>query len=521
MILNKLVHIVRHAQLPLSERAVADLVGVGRGTVARYRRLLAQYGLPPGKTRAEDCSARELNAHLNRTERTSKKAEPDFTHALARLREPGMTKRWLWLEYCENAGADHLGYVQFTRRFAAAHLSEDVAYYHEHAAGEVVFVDFSGDGPSYIDKQTGERVETQLFLAVLGCSRLMFAWCSPTQTVPDWLDVNTKMLEFFGGVPKMLVCDNLKSGVAKAAKVPIIQRDFLEWGRHYRIAVLPAKPKAPKQKAKVEIGVRNVQQWMLPALAKRKHFSLEQLNARIAELTTGFNDRPFQKMEGCRRSRFETEERSALAPLPTRRFEYMKWVCQVRVPRDYHIPVLHHYYSVPYTLRGQRVEGCVSAQWVEIHLDGECVARHRRAPTRGGHTTNPEHRHPRHQAQSQRTAENARAWAKEVGPSMERLMAHQFSGDVPLQGLPEAFALWDLSKRRAHAELEAAAAEALARHLRTAADVKAILAGEKEPIQEGRSAAALGRRPRRALRGTAQGKARAQPPASRFGRGAS
>lgn len=496
--LNRLLDILLYTERRLSDRAIAESLEVSKTTVGRYRRLLAERGLPPGKTALQDCSSRELDEHFNGVRRATIKDEPDFSDAAERLKTHWMTKRRLWKEYCRNA-TNPMGYVQYTRRFNAVHKPEDVVYWHEHAPGEVAFVDYSGDGPSYIDRTSGEAVKVELFVAVLGHSRLMYACCSLTQTVPDWLDTHTRMLEFFGGVPQKVVCDNLKSGVTVPGKVPVIQREFLEWGRYYGVAVLPARAKAPQQKSKVEIAVRNAQRDLLPDLAERKHYSLEQLNAHVTELVTAMNDAPFQKLDGCRRSRFESSERAALKPLPARPFAYFKWVCKAKVPRDYHVPVLRHYYSVPYQLVGQVVEGRVSATTVEIHLNGEVVATHARSNARAGHTTNPEHQHPRHLAQSRRTPENARAWAEGVGPSMARLMAWHFSGKVPLQGLPAALALWDLSRCATPEELEAAAAAALARRQRSPTDVKNFLSDARRlPTDDGRSAVPLRRAPRRA-----------------------
>jgi transposase len=474
--LNQLVDVVRYLLVPLSARTIAASVGVSKTTVGRYARLLDQYGLPDGKKKAEDCSARELSAHFNRGPKTAPKPPPDFDELARRLEEePGQTLRRLHAEYAEDAGAEAMGYVQFTRRFSAERKVRGLAMRRAHPPGYVALVDYSGKRPSYIDKRTGDKTPVELFVGVLGHSGLTFARCSLTQSVPDWLDAHTKMLEFFGGAPLTVVPDNLKSAVVCSGKDPTVQRLYLEWGRHYGVAVLPARPGKPRDKGQVEKAVLDVQRHLLPELARRKFYSIEELNERIAELMTAFNERPFQKREGCRRSVWASAERSALKPLPKTPYTYAKWLGKTTVPADYHVPVCQHFYSVPHTLVGKKVEARIAPKWVELFFDGQCVAKHARSNAKGGHTTDPAHQHEKHKAQERRTPDNALAWAASVGPGMKAVMAKQFAGKVPLQGLPSALALWDLERTWARPVLEKAAARALSRRVPNFTGVRRML----------------------------------------------
>lgn len=495
---SRLVDLVRYLQVPLSARAIAANLGMSKTTVGRYARLLQALGLPPGKDHVGACTGRELAAHFNGAARDSGKTAPDFTRTAQRLEEPGMTLRRLHSEYQELAGEQALGYVQFTRRYAAERKTKGLALRRQHVPGFVAFVDYSGKRPSYVDRATGSRVDVELFVGVLGHSGLTFACCSHTQSVPDWLDAHTKMVAFFGGAPKTVVPDNLKSAVIRAGKDPTVQRHYLEWGKHNGIAVLPARAGQPRDKGQVEKAVLDVQRWVLPELAKRKHFSLEELNDRVQDLMRGFNERPFQKRDGCRRSVFEQHERAALGPLPTTAYAYAKWTGKMTVPADYHVPVHGHYYSVPHTLVGQRVEARVSPEWVELVADGEPVAKHRRHTVRGEHTTAAEHQPEAHRAMGERTPEHVREWARTIGPSMAQVVDAQFARRVPLQGLQAALALRDLEVHWTGEGLEAAAKRAITRRVPNFTGVKRALtelvAGAD---QEGREAIALRRTARR------------------------
>lgn len=493
---SRLIDLVHYLTVPLSARAIAANLGVSKTTVGRYSRLLQMLGLPAGKADVHDCTGRELDAHFNGTGRPSGKTAPDFTRFEQRLKEPGMTLRRLHSEYQEIAGEQALGYVQFTRRYAAERRTKGIALRRQHAPGFVAFVDYSGKRPWYVDRVTGSKVFVELFVGVLGHSGLTFACCSHTQTVPDWLDAHTRMLAFFGGAPKTVVPDNLKSAVIRAGKDPTVQRHYLEWGKHNGVAVLPARAGQPRDKGQVEKAVLDVQRWVLPELAKRKRFSLDELNTKVAELMRGFNERPFQKRNGCRRSVFEQAERAVLGTLPALPYVYAKWTGKTVVPADYHVPVNGHYYSVPHTLVGQKVEARVSPEWVELVADGDAVAKHRRQTVRGDHTTDPEHRPEKHRAMEQRTPEHVLAWACTVGPAMTQVVEKQFAGRVRLQGLPAALALRDLEVHWTLESLEAAAQRAIARRVPNLTGVKRALT-ELVADHSGRQAIALRRTARR------------------------
>jgi len=443
----------------LSDRQIAAAVETSKTTVARYRGLLATTPLLPENLRDLDGAA--LWRMFNSERRTSGKHIPDFTEAQPRLREPGMTIYRLWQEYRLEAGERGLSYPQYARRFAGHRGTRAVSMRRQHEPGYAVYVDFSGKRPHYIDRSSGQQVPVELFVAVLGASSYLYVQCTATQSVPDWIDAHTRMVEFFGGVPLVVVPDNLKAAIVKTGAEPTIQRHYLEWARHYRAAILPARPGQPRDKGIVEGAVRFVQQQVLPEISKQRYFSLDQLNDAVSQLLAVMNSRPFQKRDGNRLTEFERLDRPALQPMPSERHIYRQWVAKQTVPSDYHISIHGHFYSVPHTLVGCKVEACICPPFVEVHYEGKRVARHLRQAARGQHTTDPDHQHEAHRAMGDRTPESLLTWAAKVGPNMKQLMRKQFAGKVALQGLPAAVSIRNLEQLANQEQLEEAAQRAL------------------------------------------------------------
>jgi transposase len=262
-------------------------------------------------------------------------------------------------------------------------------------------------------------------------------------------------------VPQVVVPDNLKSAVTKPGSTPLIQRTFLDFAVHYDVSIQPARIHRPQDKALVENSVKCAQSWILAKLRHRTFYTLEALNDAIAAMLAKANDRPFQSIEGSRRSRFEALERDTLRPLPPKRYDYAEWVKAKAVPDDYHVPVEQHGYSVPHTLIGKKVEVRLSSTHVEIFCDGAAVALHNRSATKGGHTTLTEHQPNEHRKQAERTPEGFVAWAKTVGPNTLKIVQHQLSIRTPLAGLPACEAMRKLERNHAPADIEAAAARAV------------------------------------------------------------
>jgi transposase len=215
--------------------------------------------------------------------------------------------------------------------------------------------------------------------------------------VPDWIGSHVRALETIGGVPRAVVPDQLKSGVTVACRYePGIQRSFEELAQHYGTVILPARPAHPRDKAKVEAGVRVAQRWILGRIRNQTFFSLSELNARIRELVAELNDYRMRVYGASRRELFERLDRPALGALPKERFTYGEWK-GVKVNIDYHVEFDHHYYSVPYTLLGAELDVRATRTTVEIYRGTERLTSHARSHERGRHTTKPEHMPKSHQ----------------------------------------------------------------------------------------------------------------------------
>jgi transposase len=330
-------------ELRLVHRKIAVAVGISRGSVSEYVARAERVGLTweIAKDLSDVDVEQRLFQHVGRNE-PSVRAPVDFAWVHRELRRVGVTLELLWTEYQEAVaqhgdGARPYQYSQFCDLYKTFRRKLSPSMRQTHRPGERAFIDFSGNRPRIWDRETGEYVEVELFVMVLGASNYTFARATRTQQLEDFVNATILGLEYFEGVPEILMPDQLKSAVKKPDWwEPEINDTFAEMGQHYGTAIVPARPRRPKDKAKVEVGVLVAQRWLLARLRNRRFFSLEELNAAIAELLEDINTRPFKKLEGCRRSAFETLDRPALRPLPPRRYELGRWK-KARVNVEYHV----------------------------------------------------------------------------------------------------------------------------------------------------------------------------------------
>ncbi len=313
-----------------------------------------------------------------------------------------------------------------------------------------------------IDRTSGEERTAQIFVGVLGASSYTYAEACWTQELPEWTAAHVHMYEYFGGVPAVTVPDNLKSGVRSACYYePDINPTYHEMALHYDTTVLPARVRKPRDKAKVEAGVLLVERWILARLRHRTFFSLAELNTEIRRLLEHLNTRPFQKLEGSRSTLFETLDQPALRPLPATRYEYAQWK-KARVNIDYHIDVLGHYYSVPYTLVRVQVDVRITSDAIEVLHDGRRIALHLRGRRKGGFTTEPAHRPKSHQKYLEWTPSRIIQWAEQTGVStaavVDRILHDR---PHPEQGYRSCLGLLRLRDRYTAERLEAACTRAL------------------------------------------------------------
>ena len=400
---------------------------------------------------------------------------PDWAQLHLERRRVGVTLELLHLEYLDKHPQGYQ-YTQFCELYRRWLGQRGLSMRQEHLAGDKLFVDYSGKRPHYIDAATGERVDCELFVAVLGASNYTFAEATRSQRGPDFIASHVRALAFLGGVPRALVPDQLKSGVTTSCRYePGIQRTYQEMARHYGTTALPARPLSPKDKAKVEVGVQIAQRWILARLRNEVFFCLSSLNLRIAELLEDLNDRLMRIYGTSRRDLFLRLDRPALLPLPSSHFVYSDWKrCRVNI--DYHIELDHHYYSVPHALIHQEVEARYSATTVEVLHNSLRVASHPRSSQRGGHSTTAEHMPKAHQKHLEWSPSRIISWANTIGPHTAQLVGAILQERLhPEQGYRSCLGILRLGKRYGEARLEAACARAVAVSARSYRHVESIL----------------------------------------------
>jgi len=407
----------------LSDEQVAKAICSARSTVQECLRRAREAGLswplPP------ELDEEALHARLyQRSVPLSRTPQPDFAHIHAELKRPGVTRLLLWQEY-KAERPDGWQYSVFCDKYRRWLATQDVVLRQNHIPGDKVFLDYAGQTMPIVDRATGEESPAEVFVAVLGASSYIYAEATWTQGLADWLGAQRRAFEAFGGVARAAVPDNLKSAVTKAHRYdPALNPSYQDFAEHYGIAILPARVRKPRDKAKVEVGVQVVERWILAGLRNRRFFGLGELNAAIRELVAELNARPFKKREGSRASVFAEVERPALRPLPPTPYEYATWK-KAKVHLDYHVEVERAYYSVPYRLIGKTVEARLTANAVEILYRQQVVARHLRTRVRGQFVTDPAHRPERHSAVIDLTHERLMQRALAIGPATAEVLSQQ------------------------------------------------------------------------------------------------
>lgn len=444
-----------------SVRRIARSCCLARSTVADYlgRARAAELGWPLPDGMDEE----RLNALLFpiREGVDATRSQPDMVYIRNELRSQHVTLQLLWEEYRSHTpeGYSYSQYCQLYRNWLG---KQAVSLRQEHRAGEKLFVDYAGDTIPIHDPRTGTVTRGHLFVAVLGCSNYTYAEVTPAEQLPDWIGAQVRTLEFIGGVPLVVVPDNTKTAVKSPCRYdPDINLTYQDLAEHYGFAVIPARRRKPKDKAKVECGVLIAERWILAALRHHVFFSIGEANAAVARLLTRLNDHLFKKLPGCRREVFERMDRPALKLLPGRRYELAEWKT-VSVNVDYHVEIDGHYYSVPYGLIKQRVSARFTRSSVEIFHKSRRVAVHARSNAKGHHTTLAEHRPPAHQKYLEWTPERIASWAGTIGPNCSAA-ARQIMASRPLpeHGYRPCIGLIRLGRRYGNERVDRACGKAL------------------------------------------------------------
>jgi transposase len=479
--MRKVREILRLSALGLAQHQIARSCSIVQSTVHKYLKLAeaAQLGWPL----PENLSDRQLDELLfgQRPAPPSRRIHPtpDFTAIHKELEtHKDLTLELIWEEYKQTQPDGCYRYSRFCDLYREWCRAQKLTLRQQHAPGERLFVDYAGATIPIHNRQTGEVHQAALFVAAMGFSSYTFAEVTWSQDLACWIGSHIRAFEYFGGLPSIVTPDNPKTGVTKACRYePDLNPTYNDMATYYNVAVLPARPRKPRDKAVVENAVQVVQRWIVAALRKRTFFSLEEANQAAAELLVRLNNKPFRKREGTRASQFAAFDKPALRPLPAERYEVGQWH-QLKVDLDYHVTAGGHFYSVPYRLVGQTVAVRLTASAVEVFHEGLRVASHARnfAADRTTTTTLAEHQPKSHRQYLEWTPSRLLAWADAAGPNTAELFRQILATKPhPEVGYRSCLGLVRLGEKHSTARLEAAAARALYFGAYSFASVESIL----------------------------------------------
>jgi transposase len=476
--MRKLVEILRMDAAGLSRRQIARGCNVSRSSVADYLERMKAAGLSwPLSPQIDEA---ELERRLFGTDRPARGRDPlrplaDWPAVHKELSKKGVTLRLLWQEYRQEQPEGYR-YSQFCEHYRRWGKSLDVCLRQTYRAGERMFVDYAGMTMSLRDPQSGQDREVQIFVAALGASHYLYAQATLSQQQPDWIESHIHAFEYFGGVAAITTSDNLKSGVIHACRYdPDINATYQDLAAHYGTAILPTRPRHPRDNAKAESGVQIVEREVLAPLRNLTFFSLTELNRAIWGKLQEVNRRKFQKLDVSRYDLYLELDKPALKPLPATRYQYAEFL-KARVNIDYHIEVLGHYYSVPYELKGQQLDVRLSVRTVEALANGRRVAAHLRDDRKGQHTTEPSHMPRAHREYLEWTPSRIIHWAGTIGPHCAQVVQQIIdSRPHPEQGYRAALGIIRLAKGYAAVRVDGACHRALALDVCRYQSIKSML----------------------------------------------
>ncbi|CAN5652468.1 IS21-like element ISPsy14 family transposase [soil metagenome] len=451
----KFREIIRLHELGRNQSEIAQSCGVARSTVQDYTRRANAKGV--SYAQLETMSDSEAQAFLGKQQGVSISATPiAFKDVHQELSHKGVTLSLLWQEGLDR-GDWTLSYGQFCRRYNQWKGAHNLSMRQVYEGGDKLFVDYCGLTVPVTHPETGAVIAAQIFVACLGASNYTFAEATESQTLANWIGSHQRALSFFGGVPACIIPDNLKSGVTDACHYePGVNRSYQDFAAHYGVAVLPARPIRPRDKAKVEKAVQEVERQILARLRHQSFQSFSSLNDAIRPLLKQLNERTMRAYGLSRRTLFERVDQPALKPLPSQAFVFATWK-QAKVNLDYHIEYKRHYYSVPHWYVRRTVTIKISAQLVEVFYDHQRIALHPRSTVPYRHSTLPEHMPPEHWAYKSQSKERFLAWAQQIGPHTQKQVETIFANKAyEEQAFRTLKGIQGLATRYGSARLEAA-----------------------------------------------------------------
>jgi transposase len=416
--MRKIKEILRlHFEQKLGQRQIARSVSTSQSTVHEYLARMKAAGLtwPLGQEWDEGRVEQALFPPGQTPARLPQRTQPDYQHIREQLeKHRDLTIELIWEEYREQHPEGY-SYSRFCKLYRSWKKRQDLTMRQDHRPGEKLFLDWAG-ATIPVHQPDGSTRPAAVFVSALGVSSYTYAEAVEDQQMANWLKVQMNALEYYGGATQLLIPDNTKTGVTRACIYePDLNPTYQEFARHYKVAVMPTRPRKPRDKAKVESAVQVVQRWIVMRLRGRRFFSVAQINEAIRELLVYLNNRPFRKRKDeSRASLFAKIDKPALQPLPASRYDLSQWI-QARVNIDYHVAFDGNWYSVPYTLTGEAVEIRSTPATVEIFHRGKRVASHLRSRERNKSVCHSEHRPKSHQAHLEWPPSRMIDWAAKAG----------------------------------------------------------------------------------------------------------
>lgn len=450
----------------ISQRSIALSCQCSRNTVSKVLTRARKQNIQwPLSSETSDLDLEKKLFPEKQSDEPSRKY-PDYEYIDKEMKRNGVTLKLLWNEYCEEcrqANELPLMYSQFCFHYQKHTEKKRATMHIPRKPGEQIEVDWAGDPAYVVDRDTGKLIPCYVFVAVLNYSMYAYVEAFFSMDLESWITAHINMYRFFCGVTKMLIPDNLKTGVERSDwYTPKINKTYHEMAEHYDTAVIPARVRAPKDKASVEGSVGVISTWITAAIRNEKFFSLEELNREIHSRLDAFNRKPFQKKEGSRYSVYLTDERPFLTPLPSAPYELSQWK-QATVQFNYHISVDNMQYSVPYEYIKQKVDVRLTRTVVEVFYHNQRICSHRRLYGHPGqYSTLEAHMPEDHQKYLQWNGDRFIEWAGKIGTSttitVKSILA---SYKVEQQGYKACMGILKLADKYSVDRLEAACKKAL------------------------------------------------------------
>ncbi len=480
--MSKIKEVLRLKYLnQLSNRQIQSLTGVSRNSVANYVNCFVSLGASLEDVLELKEPDLEQLFHPNKPTSATKQTtlgliHPDWNHVREELTKKGMTRALLYEEY-KSTQPDLYSYSQFNRYYSRFVKSINPSMRQVHYAGDKLFIDYSGLTMPIVNQRTGERTKAQIFVSVLGTSGYTFVHATPSQSTKDFIASHVLAFNFYGGVPNILVPDNLKAAVISHKKgVVKLNESYADMARHYGVAIEPARPYKPQDKSKVELGVKAIQRWILMKLRHHTFFSVDELNQQINLLLDGYNNKIIRRLGKSRRELFETLDKPMLHPLRANNYIYKEFKTAT-VGVDYHVELDGSGYSVPYQYLGKKVDVTYSSTSLVIAFAGEVIAHHPKLSQPYHDSTLLEHMPKDHEYQYEKwNPRRILHWANSIGAHTTALMQSIMdSRSHQVRGYKSCMAILSFSKTYGTAALDMVSAVAHELRIHKVASIESML----------------------------------------------